>query len=354
MMKISNGSGPHVGALSLLTDATRLGQAVDAGGAGAWEWRIPEGVIHINQRLASLLGLMPPTLELAAGRLLGLVHEEDAALLRVAIGEAMRGEREFAHEFRFHREDTGELRWLCVQGRIVERAAQGEVTLAGLSFDITERRFAQETRELLNRELSHRLKNLLSIVGSLVVMTGEQQPEARDFVTSFQARLNNLAAAHDLLVQANWEPVALSRLVEKALAPIGVLDRIEVQANGLVLSSYDAQTVVLVVYELATNAIKYGALSNAKGRVTLDFEMRHAISDGDSATLVMRWQEKDGPEVTPPVSKGFGVSLLERLARRQRPGEPVLDWKPQGLCCNITLRINPPWHKRTPSPKDAQ
>jgi two-component sensor histidine kinase len=260
----------------------------------------------------------------------------------VALGEAIRSERELAQEFRIHREDTRELRWLGYQDRVVVRQALDEaVVLTGLAFDVTERRFAQETRELLNRELSHRLKNLLSIVGSLVVMTGEQQPEARNFVKSLQARLNNLAAAHDLLVQSDWQPVALAHLIE-ALAPLGVYDRIDLNSNELVLGSYDAQTVVLVVHELATNAIKYGALSSTSGRIALDFEMREAFGGADAATLLIAWKERGGPQVVPPLTKGFGVNLLERLARRQQAGEPVLDWRREGLCCKVTLRISPP------------
>ena len=121
---------------------------------------------------------------------------------------------------------------------------------------MTERRFAQEARELLSRELSHRMKNVLSVVSSLVAMTGEHRPEARDFVASFQARLNSLAAAHDLLIRTDWHPVALDGLVEKALAAIGVRDRVDLNTSGLVLSSHDIQTMALVLHELATNAIK--------------------------------------------------------------------------------------------------
>jgi two-component sensor histidine kinase len=342
MPKISTvGSGPYAGWPSPLADAERLDRALDAGGAGAWEWHVEDGAIHINQKLASLLGLRPHAPVLPESRFFALVHPDDLALLRVALGEATAGGHGFAHEFRICREDTREARWLWSQSRVCEPMAPGEtLMLTGLVFDVTERRFAQETRELLNRELSHRLKNLLSIVGSLVVMTGEQRPEAREFVTLFQARLNNLAAAHDLLVQSEWQPVALAKLVEKALTPLGVLDRISLTTNDLVIGSYDAQTLVLVVHELATNAIKYGALSNGSGTVGLSFQMVQPTG-ADAATLLIAWQETGGPEVAPPTTKGFGVDLLERLGRRQEPDQTVLDWRKEGLCCHISLRINP-------------
>lgn len=342
-MHLSNGSGPKAGAISPLADPHRLGRAAKAGGAGVWEWHLFDDVIYIDQRLAELLGLDTVPGQVTASCFFGLAHQDDATLLKVEIGEAKRDEREFSHEFRIEREDSHELRWLCFQGGVLERDDDGRATImAGLCFDVTERRHAQETHDLLNRELSHRLKNLLSVIGSLAVMTGEHRPEAREFVASFQARLINLAAAHDLLVQADWQPIALARLVEKVLNPIGVLDRIDLCTNDLVLGSYDAQTVVLLLHELSTNAIKYGALSNGTGRVKLDFEVRRPSNPSGAPLLVLVWEETGGPSVAPPPTKGFGVSLLERLARGQEPGKPVLDWREQGLRCLITLPISPP------------
>ena len=343
MSHLSNGSGPKAGAISPLADPNRLGRAARAGGAGVWEWHLLDDMLYFDQRLGEMLGLDAGVGQISAARFFGLAHQDDAALLKVEIGEAKRGDRAFSHEFRIERADNGGLRWLCFQGRVLERDEEARpAVMAGLCFDVTERRHAQETHDLLNRELSHRLKNLLSVIGSLAVMTGEHRPEAREFVASFQARLSNLAAAHDLLVQADWQPVALARLVERALGPIGVLDRIDLCTNDLVLGSYDAQTVVLLLHELSTNAIKYGALSNASGRVKLDFEVKPPANPTGAPLLLLVWEENGGPSVTPPPSKGFGVSLLERLARSQDPGTPVLDWRATGLRCSITLPISPP------------
>ncbi len=326
----------------LLADAGRLGRAIEAGGVALWEWHIAEDVMQVSPKLAELLGLAPP-LAFPASRFLTLVQPNDIALLRAAMSEAVTTGATFAHEFRIRREDNGELRFLCSEGRVVERDGSGTaMVLAGASHDVTERRLKQEASELLNRELSHRIKNLLSVVGSLATMSGEHRPETRDYIAAFQARLNNLAAAHDLLIQADWGPVMLDGLAERTLASIGVRDRVDLVASGLVVGSHDTQTVALVLHELGTNAIKYGALSNPTGRVALSFEMRREADAGDAATLVILWQETDGPEVNAPLSKGFGISLLERLARRQEPGTPVLDWAPKGLRCNIMLRLTPP------------
>jgi two-component sensor histidine kinase len=342
MIDFSSASGAR-GSLPLLADAERLGRAIEAGAVALWEWHIPEDMMQVSPRLAEQLGLVPPLLAFPASRFFALVHPNDIALLKSAMSEAIETGATFAHEFRVRREHTGELRFLCHEGRVVERDPCGTATiLAGASHDMTERRLKQEASELLNRELSHRIKNLLSVVGSLATMAGERRPETRAFIAAFQARLNNLAAAHDLLIQAEWGPVMLDGLAERTLASIGVRDRVDLAASGLVVGSHDTQTVALVLHELGTNAIKYGALSNSDGRVALRFEMRPEPGGADSAMLVIDWQETGGPEVVAPLRKGFGINLLERLARRQEPDAPVLDWAPQGLRCNVTLRLTPP------------
>ena len=334
--------GPRTTLPPLLADAQRLGRAIEAGGAALWEWHSAEDRMQVSPRFAELLGLAPPLLAFPAGRFFALVQPSDIALLRAAMREAMVTGTVFAHEFRVRREDNGDLRYLCSEGRVVERDESGAATvLAGASHDVTERRLKHEASELLNRELSHRIKNLLSVVGSIATMSGEHRPETRDYVAAFQARLNNLAAAHDLLIQAESGPIRLDGLAAKTLTAIGVRHRVDLVASELVLGSHDTQTVALVLHELGTNAIKYGALSNATGRVSLRFEMGQEAAHADPATLVILWQEVGGPEVIAPRSKGFGINLLERIARRQDPGAPVLDWAPQGLRCNVTLRLTP-------------
>ena len=296
--------------------------------------------MQVSPRLAELLGLAPCLLAFPASRFFALVLPNDIALLKAAMSEATVTGASFAHEFRVRREDTGELRFLCHEGRVVERDPCGAATiLAGASHDVTERRLKQEASELLNRELSHRIKNVLSVVGSLATMSGEHRPETSAYIAAFQARLNNLAAAHDLLIQAEWGPVMLDGLAERTLASIGVRDRVDLAASGLVVGSHDTQTMALVLHELGTNAIKYGALSNGDGRVALRFEMRPEPGGRSHANDL--WQETGGPKWS-PLQQRLRINLLERLARRQEPGAPVLDWAPHGLRCNIKLRLTPP------------
>lgn len=316
-------------------------RAVEAAGAGLWEWDLAKNLIHVSSNLAEMLGLPSTAATISAGDFFDSIHADDIPLFRVALGEVLQDERPFVHEFRVEPEGEAVSRWLSFQGRALERDGDGEaLVLAGLCLDVTDRREAEEAYELLNRELSHRMKNLLSIVGSLVNMTGEHRPEAREFVSSFQARLNTFAAAHQLLMRAEWQPVPVEDLVEKALSPIGVWNRVDLSAKAIMLGSQDAQTVVLVLHELATNAIKYGALSQGAGRVELSFKSCPP-SEKAGPTLVMVWKEHGGPPVTPPARRGFGIGLIERLTKRQVSGEAVLDWRPEGLHCCIEIPVTP-------------
>lgn len=340
MSNASTGPGHSAGAHLLLSDPAGLVRAVEAADAGLWEWDLKKNVVHVTARSAELLGLTPGTTQLGAATFFECIHQDDVALFRVSLGEALRDEQPFGHEFRIHDED-GDARWLSFRGQVLDRGDDGAPSVvAGLCFNVTQRRRTQDAYDLLNRELSHRMKNLFSVVNSLANMTSEHRTEAKEFVLSFQARLNTFAAAHEALMKAEWHAVPLENLVEKALSPLGVWGRVDLRYSKILLGSQDAQTVVLVLHELATNAIKHGALSNGTGRVDLDFEV-HPPSEGSGPTLVMVWTETGGPPVSAPSTRGFGIKLIERLTKRQTSGETVLDWRAEGLRCCIEIPIAP-------------
>lgn len=335
------GPGQPAGANLLFADPGRLVLAVEAAGAGLWEWDLRRNVVQLSTRFAELLGLPPGCSLVSAATVFERIAPDDIPLFRVALGEALQNEAPFVHEFRIEPMNGTEIRWLSLRGQVLERDEEGAaVALAGLCLDVTDRRRAQEAYDIQNRELAHRMKNLFSVVISLVNMTSEHRPEARDFVASFQARLSTFAATHEALMKGEWHAIPLKSLAEKALSPLGVWDRIEIHNSPTQLGPQDAQTVVLVLHELATNAIKHGALSNGTGRVVLSFEA-HPPSDEGGATLVMRWTENGGPPVSAPATRGFGISLIERLTKRRVSGETVLDWRPEGLRCCVELPITP-------------
>jgi two-component sensor histidine kinase len=175
-----------------------------------------------------------------------------------------------------------------------------------------------ETAELFARELAHRLKNALAVVQSIAVQTVPDDDGKR---SAFTARLQAMAAAHDLLTEHVAQPTAkVTDVAQLALRPF-VTDpaRLALECDDLTLAGQDVVSLSLVLHELATNASKYGAWSSAGGAVAL------TIADaGDDMRLT--WQESGGPRVKPVTGKGFGSKLLTRVGR-----EPAIDWQPGGL-----------------------
>jgi len=329
------------GADLLLADPGRLVRAVEAAGAGLWEWDLTHNMLSMSASLSAQLGLSTGSSQIPVEMFFERIHPDDIGLFRVALGEALHAEEPFAHEFRVDPDGEGEMRWLSFRGQVLDRNEDGEATsLAGLCLEVTDRRRTQEAYDLLNRELSHRMKNLFSVVSSLVNMTSEHRPEAQNFVAALQDRLKTFAATHEALVKGGWHTIPLESLAEKALSPLGVWSRVDLRSTGLLLSAQDSQTVVLVLHELATNAIKYGALSNGTGWVELSFKLEPPSAEGGPA-LIMVWSETGGPPVALPSMRGFGIRFIERLTKRQRSGEAVLDWRPEGLRCCIELPVTP-------------
>ena len=158
---------------------------------------------------------------------------------------------------------------------------------------------------------------------------------------AFRGRLRGLAAAHELLFRADWRHVALQDLVAEALAALRARHRIDIEAQDVSLNAHDTQTVVLVLHELATNAIKYGALSNAGGRVRVVCDLVSSGEPGSGRSLRIVWAETGGPVVSEPLVKGFDITLIERLTRRQESAEPPLQWRKAGLRCSFILPVTP-------------
>lgn len=221
-------------------------------------------------------------------------------------------------------------------------AFDGEERIAGVSIvlqDVTERVRAEKARELLVRELNHRVKNTLATVQSIASVTLRQTDrDPRRLTAELTARLRALARAHDLLTAHAWEATELSEVARAALAPWldGMPARLSLGGPpGTLLRPGQAQALVLALHELATNAVKYGALSGPEGRVSLLWQ-----SQADGRTVI-EWRESGGPAVVEPPreSRGFGTRLLERaLASDLGSGAEVrLDFAPAGLQARISF-----------------
>jgi two-component sensor histidine kinase len=198
--------------------------------------------------------------------------------------------------------------------------------------DVTERKRSERQIATLAREAEHRVKNILATVQATVNLSQSDSLDGLKLV--IEGRIKALAKVHALFVQSRWSGAELSTIATQELAPYLRDDEPRVQIEGptLMVEPKLAQTIAVLLHELATNAAKYGALSDGKGRV----EIAWSIAGG---RLSLRWIEKGGPRVKPPTREGFGTHIVGRIVREQSKGDMRLDWNPAGLACEIVLPI---------------
>jgi len=207
----------------------------------------------------------------------------------------------------------------------------------GAVVDISERKRAEAQRELLLAELNHRVKNTLAVVQGIAHQTFRRTGASAKARRAFEGRLAALAAAHNLLTQANWEQASLRHLAAETLQTPAVNEqRLSLVGPRVHLQPKQALAIAMALHELCTNAVKYGAFSNETGSVA--FEWRQA--DGPDSRLTMVWREQGGPPVAPPARRGFGSYLVEKALAQDLKGEVTMEFKPEGLVCTIEAPLS--------------
>jgi PAS domain S-box-containing protein len=196
-------------------------------------------------------------------------------------------------------------------------------------------RYQDQLRLLIN-ELNHRVKNTLATVQSMAVQTLRGEHDLGVAYGKFEARLLGLSQVHDLLTRERWHGAGLRDVAERALQPFfsGSADRVCLQGPEVWLQPGPALTMALVFHELATNAVKYGALSSDRGRVDITWTFDEA-----DERLRLTWAESDGPPVAPPTRVGFGSRLIQRGLQGDLRGVAILRYDPGGLICAMEARL---------------
>ena len=211
------------------------------------------------------------------------------------------------------------------------RDAEGRVVGASkIARDVTQQKRAHDQQMLLLNEMKHRVKNTLATVQAIAMQT--LRGSSRAELAAFNARLGALASAHDLLTLERWNSIDLAEVIGGALDPFRERDRQRIVVSGAGNAALDATKSLLltmVLHELGTNAVKYGALSNSSGRVRLDWEI-----NAQSGSAKIKWQESGGPLVSAPPHKGFGSLLIERSLHGAK-----FDYRPEGLVCSWELTL---------------
>lgn len=233
---------------------------------------------------------------------------------------------------------NGEYRWMRSQA-FPRRDAQGRIIKwYGATENIHERKLAGEHQQLLINELNHRVKNTLATVQSITSQTLRNAQTIAQAHNAIEQRLIALSRAHNVLTRENWEGASLREIVLQALEPYRNQGRTRFQLTGpdIRLMPRMALALSMALHELATNAVKYGALSNETGQVQIEWFVDSLKAPSQ---LLLCWKEHGGPLVQPPTRRGFGSRLVERSLAHDLGGKVSIEYPPSGVVCTVEARL---------------
>ncbi len=309
--------------------------AIEGAGVALWAWNVDTDNLLLDQRAYDMWG-MPRTTDVTFVDLSSRIHPAD----RDRVGAAFAASRAIIgpYEIDFRILIDEEVRWVSARGQgnddgMVDRS------LFGIFLDVTGRKQAEEGHELLAGEMSHRVKNLLAIASGLTSITSRSSASTEDMAKQLTNRLTALGRAHDLVRPLPGHArtdALLGDLLSVLLAPYDDLGafsgRIRVSVPRMGVGEASATTLALIIHELATNSLKYGALSSETG--TLDVS-----STGHDNDVIVMWTESGGPPITSPTGQGgFGSKLINRAMSTQLGGTITCDWAEDGVV--VTLKMN--------------
>ncbi len=310
----------------------RLRLANEAADIGTFTVDVRGGRANYSPELAAMIGF-PDIRTINMDDAFARVHRDDVANARAKLEAGLSGADggQIRGDFRFVR-PGGEIRWMAWAGRVVfSEGPSGRVPerIFGACVDITERKRHEEQVELLLKEVNHRSKNMLAVVQAIARQTAATKPS--DFVERFIDRVGALSASQDLLTQSEWKGVDLDDLIQSQLAHFQDLtgSRILVDGPKLLINPAAAQSIGMAVHELATNAGKYGALSDSAGQVGISWHIQRSRCGHE--TFSIEWRETGGPEVCVDERQGFGTAVTTGIIESSLDGKAQLAFEKSGL-----------------------
>lgn len=291
---------------------------------------------RVNERLLEIVGYARA--ELVQKTFQEITHPDDRAGEMARFDALKSGQIDsYSLEKRLLRKD-GSIVWVQATMSMQETRGGSEPYAIGVLEDISQRKAAEHRQRLLLAELNHRVKNTLAIVQSIANQSLRQAPSPQAFATSFLGRLHALSGAHDLLTEQCWDGVDLSELLRSQITLNGAIpsERLKLDGPALLLPPQLALNLAIVLHELATNAVSFGAFSNEVGRIDVQWSTRPV---GTAIWLELVWQEHGGPQPVTPMPPRAGATVLERSLRQGLGGTCELDWKEAGLEVRLSLPL---------------
>ncbi|HXE67871.1 MAG TPA: PAS domain-containing protein [Hyphomicrobiaceae bacterium] len=319
--------------LALAERTLQLALAAKAALVGSFSYDVNTDTLQVSEGYAALHDLPDGTTEIRRADWQARMHLEDLGRVEEVRRRALRERRgEYETEYRIVRRD-GEVRWIESRSFICYGGDGNPQRVVGVNIDVTERKQAEEHRNILNAELDHRVKNVLATVGAIIRHTQHSTPSMGDFVTALEQRIESLAGTHELLSHSNWRGVALTEVIEREFAPYAG-DNAEIGGPNVTLKAEAAQAVAMVLHELTTNSAKYGAFSNEAGRVRLNWDWPQ---NGRREHLVVDWEEIGGPQIVAPPASGYGSSVIRELIPFELGGAVELAFAWDGVRCRLEI-----------------
>ncbi|UIJ74156.1 sensor histidine kinase [Aurantimonas sp. HBX-1] len=317
-----------------LSKPENLRRAIHAAGVALWSWTVADDDFAMDKRAFEMWG-MEPGAHVTFEDLSAHIHPADRDRVRAAFTATRGIVGPYEIDFRIMVGD--EIRWISARG-LGDDAALHDGQMFGIFLDVTGRKQAEEGHELLAGEMSHRVKNLLAIASGLTTITSRSTTTAEEMAKELTGRLAALGRAHDLvrpLASGQGTAALLGDLLTVLLAPyedLGAFSgRIRVAVPRMGVGEKAATTLSLIIHELATNSLKYGALSTDTGILDLS-----GTTEEDDVTLI--WTERGGPSVEAPESaEGYGSKLVRRSVAGQLGGTIDYDWSDEGVVVKLAL-----------------
>lgn len=290
---------------ALAAERERLDLAIKAGGIGVWEYRADTGESILDEICRELFGFKAE--DDAHSRLLfDRIAAEDRPTVELALAEAIAARGDFETTFRVNAD--GQERWIKGFGRVITEAPPHR--MVGVSIDVTAEYAVAETRELMLREMNHRVKNLFAIISGIVSAASRSHDDVREMAEDVRERIATLGRAHSLASPAGeQQSIELRALVEATIAPYKGQSSITIDGPRLLVDRRCLSPLALILHEWATNSVKYGALATAHGALSVTW----LLEDGQ---LRLEWTETGGETADTDSAKGFGTLLVQTSSRQ--------------------------------------
>lgn len=315
-------------------DENRLRIATQAAGVGLWSWNVDTDEITLDDFSCDLWGvanIKSTTFETLSSR----IYPEDMDRVRLAFDETRNLLGLYEIDFRIL--SGNQVRWISARGQGADDGIVGRI-MFGVFLDVSMRKEAETARDIISQEMDHRIKNLFAITSALTRFSMRATNSKEEMAADLLDRIQSLSKAHSLIssdFNRKSNSTGLKELLTVLLSPYAdknwSINRLLVSAPDINVCEGAATALAMITHELATNSIKYGALSVADGSLTVACE----DADGD---VIINWTERGGPPVVPPNErKGFGSLLLSSNVAGRLDGEMDVDWQPEGIV--VTIRV---------------